>query len=149
MTNPRPRNAALEKPFGALVGQWKVSATHPFFPGKTFHGKASFEWLDDGAFLIWRSSLDDPRFPVGVAIFGSDDERGEYFMIYFDDRGVSRKYDVGVDGATIRWWRNSPSLSQRFTWTIAGNSRTIAGKGEMSRNGAAWEGDLETVYTRI
>lgn len=93
--------------------------------------------------------MEAPEFPTGIAIFGSDDDRGEYCMLYFDDRGVSRKYDVAVDGPTIRWWRNSATLSQRYTWRIADDGRSVAGKGEMSRDGGAWEGDLQTTYTRI
>jgi hypothetical protein len=148
MTSLHPRNAALA-PFAPLIGRWKMSATHPMVPGVQLHGETTFDWLDDGAFVLWRSSMDDPRFPVGVAMFGSDDERGEYFMLYFDSRGVSRKYDVGVDGNTIRWWRNAPKLSQRQTWTIAGDGRSIVVKGEMSRDEGAWEGDLSGTLTRI
>jgi len=40
-----------------------------------------------------RSEIDEPGIPSGVAIVGSDDATGEYFMLYFDERGVSRKYD--------------------------------------------------------
>lgn len=148
MTDSLPRNKALA-PFAPLIGEWKMSATHPMLPGEHFHGTDSFAWLDEGAFFVWRSSLDDPRFPTGVAIFGSDDERHEYFMLYFDERGVSRKYDVAIEGNTIRWSRNAPKLSQRNTWTIAADGRSVAGKGEMSRNGGAWEGDLEATFTRI
>ena len=148
MTDSLPRNKALA-PFAPLIGEWKMSATHPMLPGEHFHGTASFAWLDEGAFFVWRSSLDDPRFPTGVAIFGSDDERGEYFMLYFDERGVSRKYDIAVEGKTIRWSRNAPKLSQRNVWTIADDGRSVAGKGEMSRDGGAWEGDLEATFTRI
>ena len=148
MTSPRPRNEALA-PFAPLIGRWKMSATHPMLAGVQLHGETTFEWLDDGAFVLWRSSMNDPRFPIGVALFGSDDERGEYFMLYFDSRGVSRKYDVGVDGRTIRWWRNAPTLSQRQTWTIAGDGRSVVAKGEMSRDGGAWEGDLSGTLTRI
>jgi hypothetical protein len=148
MTTSPPRNAALE-PFAPLIGRWRVEGRHPLLPGRTLRGESSFTWLDDGAFVAWRTTMEDPELPNGVAIFGSDDERGEYFMIYFDERGVSRKYDVAVEGTTIRWWRNAPSLSQRFTWTIAADGRTVTSKGEMSRSGSAWEGDLETTSTRV
>ena len=148
MTSPRPRNDALAA-FAPLIGRWKMSGTHPMVPGVQLHGETTFEWLDDGAFVLWRSSMDDSRFPVGVAMFGSDDERGEYFMLYFDSRGVSRKYDAGVDGNTIRWWRNAPKLSQRQTWTIAEDGRSVVAKGEMSRDGGAWEADLSGTLTRI
>ena len=147
MTSSPPRNAALA-PFAPLIGEWKISATHPMLPGEQFRGVSSFAWLDDGAFVLWRSSIDDSRFPAGVAIFGSDDERGEYFMLYFDERGVSRKYDVAVEKNGIRWWRNAPKLSQRNSWTIATDAGSVVGKGEMSRDGGAWEGDLEVAFTR-
>ena len=41
-----------------------------------------------------RSEIDEPEIPSGLAIFGSDNATGEYFMLYFDERGVSRKYNV-------------------------------------------------------
>jgi len=49
-------------------------------------GIRSFSW-------IMRSEIDEPGIPSGVAIVGSDDATGESFMLYFDERGVSRKYD--------------------------------------------------------
>jgi hypothetical protein len=145
---PSPRNKALA-PFARLIGRWKLSARHPMFPGEQFHGEASFEWLDDGAFLIWHSKIDDARFPVGIAVIGGDDERDEYFMLYFDDRGVSRQYDLAVEGNTISWSRNTPTFSQRFTWTIADDASAFVTRGQMSRNGGPWEGDLEAECTRF
>jgi hypothetical protein len=118
-------------------------------PAEQFHGEASFEWVDDGAFVAWRSKIEDARFPVGLAIIGSDDERGEYFMLYFDDRGVSRRYDVVVDGNTISWSRNAPALSQRHTWTIAEDANAFVATGQMSRNGGPWEGDLQAEGKRL
>ena len=46
-------------------------------------------------------------------------------------------------------WRNAPGFSQRFTGTICDDGRTIIGKGQLSKDGASWEGDLELTYTRI
>src|SRR3954470_2493290 len=86
-------NPAL-RPFGVLVGQWRTTGTHPLVPGTTFHGRTSFAWHEGGAFLLMRSEIDESDIPSGVAIFGSDDEAGTFFMAYFDERGVSRKYDV-------------------------------------------------------
>ena len=143
-----PQNEALV-PFARLIGRWKLSATHPFFPGERFLGEASFEWIDDGAFLAWRSKIDDARFPAGLAIIGSDDERREYFMLYFDDRGVSRRYDLVVEGNTIRWSRNSPTLAQRHTWTIADDGNAFVAIGQMSRNGGPWESDLQAECARL
>lgn len=98
---------------------------------------------------MWQSEVDAAGFPAGIAIFGSDDATGEYFMLYFDERKVSRKYDVSIRGNIIKWWRNAPNFSQRYIWTIADDGNTIIGKGELSRDGATWEKDLDLTYTRV
>ncbi|MGP8267956.1 MAG: hypothetical protein ACLQOQ_18560 [Beijerinckiaceae bacterium] len=48
----------------------------------------------------------------------------------------------------MTWWRNSPEFSQRMVLTIADDGKTIVSKGEMSKNGGAWEPDLELTYAR-
>src|SRR5262245_42093410 len=124
-------NPALE-PFGVLVGTWRTVGTHPMIPGTTFHGRTMFQWIEGGAFLILHSEIDEPGIPSGIAIVGSDDAVGEYSMLYFDERGVSRKYQVSLRGNLWKWWRNAPGFSQRFTGTIQDDGRTIVGKGELS-----------------
>jgi hypothetical protein len=141
-------NPALE-PFGVLVGTWKTIGTHPMVPGKTFHGRTSFEWIEKGAFLMMKSRIDEPEIPSGISIFGTDDSADECYVLYFDERGVSRKYEVSLQGREMKWWRNDPKLSQRMTSTISADGRTIVVRGEMSRDGGAWEGDLELTYTRV
>ncbi len=100
-------NPALQ-PLSVLVGEWKTVGTHPYLPGKLLHGHSSFQWLEGGAFLIWHSEIEDEHFPMGVAIFGSDDATGEFFMLYFDERKVTRKHDVSVQDNVVKWWRNAP-----------------------------------------
>ena len=141
-------NPALE-PFGVLIGTWSTVGTHGHMPGVTLHGQNSFEWLEGGAFLIMHAHIDDPRFPVGVTIFGSDDARGEYYMLSFDERGVSRKYDVSFENNVLTWWRDAPGFAQRYTWTLGDNGKTIIGKGELSKDGLSWEKDLDLTYTRL
>jgi hypothetical protein len=142
---PNPQLA----PFEPLIGTWTTEARHPMLPGETHHGRASFEWLDGGAFLCTRSEIDDPRFPQGIAIIGSDDEAGSFTMLYFDQREVSRRYEVAIDAGVLRWERTSPALSQRFALTISADGNTMHGVGEMSRDGGAWGPDLELTYTRV
>jgi len=139
-----PRLEALK----VLVGNWDTVGTHPFFPRKTFHGKTAFEWIVGGAFVLMRSEIDEPEIPSGIAIFGSDDSAPDHYMLYFDERDVSRKYDWSIEHNILRWGRNSPEFSQRMELTIADDGKTIVGRGEMRRNDGAWEPDLELTYSR-
>src|SRR5436190_8828471 len=84
-------NPMLE-PLSVLTGIWDTVGKHPLIPDTTLHGQTSFDWLEGGAFLMMHSAIEEPGIPTGIAIFGSDDATGELFMLYFDERGVSRKY---------------------------------------------------------
>ena len=148
MTNEAAKPNAALQPLSVLIGTWNTVGTHPLVPGTTFHGRTSFEWIEGGAFLIMHSEIDEPQIPSGIAIFGTDDTTGECSMLYFDERGVSRRYEVSIKGNVWRWWRNAPGFSQRFVGTIAADGRTIDGRGELSRDGTKWEGDLQLIYTR-
>ena len=68
-------------------------------------------------------------------------------MLYFDERGVSRKYDVEINAKAVVWSRTSAEFSQRFTLTII-NDDELVGDGRMSRYGGPWEQDLQLAYTR-
>ena len=140
-------NPALET-LAALVGRWDTVGRHPLMPGVVLHGRVEFDWLEGGAFLLMRTEMDEPGIPSGLAIFASDDAAHRLFMLYFDERGVSRKYDVTFSDGVLRWSRDEAGFAQRFAITIASDARSMAGRGEMSRNGARWEGDLELEYRR-
>ena len=138
----------LLEPLSILIGTWNTVGKHPLLPEITLHGQTSFEWLEGGAFLIMHSGIEEPGIPTGIGIFGSDDSAGERFMLYFDERGVSRKYEVAIHERTWKWWRDAPGFSQRCTVTVAEDGRSMIGKGELSRDGSTWEKDLELTYTR-
>ncbi|HEX7964242.1 MAG TPA: hypothetical protein VF651_00880 [Gammaproteobacteria bacterium] len=141
-------NPALE-PFRVLVGEWTTEGTHPHVPGKVFHGRASFQWIEGGAFLMMRSETDEPEVPSGLAIFGSDNVAGECWMLYFDERGVSRNIQTAMRDGVWTWWRYNPKFSQRFTGTFTDGGRTLVSKGEMSKDGGPWEPDLQLTYKRV
>lgn len=140
-------NPALQ-PWSVVIGEWTTVGAHPLLPGVQLHGRASFAWLDRGAFLMMRTEIDEPGIPSGIAIIGSDDATGEQSMLYFDERGVSRRYAVALRDDGWQWWREAPDFSQRFTATISGDGRSIIARGELSRDGFTWEMDLELTYTR-
>lgn len=141
-------NPALE-PFGVLIGEWKTVGSHGELADVELHGRTTFEWFENGAFLIKRSEIDDERFPTDIAIFGSDNVNEEYFMLHFDERGVSRKCDVSFQDNVLKWRRSGKDFSQRYTLTISDDGQTIVGKGEISKDGVNWEKDLDLTYTRV
>lgn len=153
MSNISSHEAAIPNPaldcLKPLIGEWKTVGIHPYLPETIFHGHTSFDWIEGGAFVIMHSEIDEKVIPSGIAVFGSDNSTGENFMLYFDERKVSRKYDVTVQENILKWWRNSPDFSQRNTLTFTDNGNTIIGQGEMCKDGKTWEKDLSLTYTRI
>ncbi len=151
------RHPALDH-LDALVGEWETEATHPYLPNTVIRGRATFEWLDGGRFLIWRASNDHPDVPNSIAILGCDaagdsgpssDSPAGCSMHYFDQRGVSRVYQFDAEPGVWRVWRDRPDFSQRYTYTISPDRTTIAGSGELSRDGVTWEQDLQITYRRL
>jgi len=96
--------------------------------------------------LMMRSEVDEPSFPDGVAIIGSDDAAGRFCMIYFDERGVSRMMDVTVAKDSVTWRRDDPKFAQRLT--IRREEDRLISKGLMSENGGPWTDDLSQIFER-
>ena len=140
-------NPALE-PFSIMIGNWNTTGTHGLFPDTVLHGHVSIEWLEDGAFLLMRSEVDDLRFPSTTAIIGSDDAEAKCYMLTFDVRGVSRMYEVSLHNNVWKWWRDTPGFRQRYEGIIGDDGNTITTGGELSRDGSTWEKDLALTYKR-
>jgi hypothetical protein len=140
-------NAALA-PLERIVGTWKVTGSHPALPGRTLPGQVTVERIEGGAFLRMRSTMKDPEFPEGVAIFGTDGDDDSCTMLYFDDRGVARRYDVAFHADGFTWSRDSAKFAQRFRVTIADDGQTMESEGSMKKEGGAWEPDLRLSYVR-
>lgn len=138
-------NPAL-KPLAFLIGEWRTTGTHPMVPRKKLLGRTSFSWHEGGAFLIMRQQVDEPKFPDGVAIIGSDDAAGTFRMIYFDERGTSRLMDLSVGNHTVTWKHDNPEFAQSMT--IATDGDRLVSKGRMSEKGGPWKDDLSQVFER-
>jgi hypothetical protein len=141
-------NPAL-KPLSILIGNWSTTGTHPMIPDTILHGRSSFEWLENGAFLMWRSEIDEPGVPSGIAIFGSDDSAEAFSMLYFDERGVSREFEATLHDNVWKMWRNVHGFSQRSTGTIVDGGNAIIWQSELSRDDATWQKDLELTFKRV
>jgi hypothetical protein len=153
---------ALEQ-LNRLVGTWATDATHPALPGLVVHGTTVIEWLEGERFQIHRARIDHPDFPDSISIVGitgNDRVAGpsnsgpavaaasRLCMHYFDSRGVFRVFDVSIDDAGWRFWRDAPGFSQRFTGTFADGGETIHGHSELCRDDVNWNQDLQITYRR-
>jgi hypothetical protein len=136
-------------PFQVFIGRCKTEGSHAFIPGVVLHGRTSFEWTEGGSFLVMRSEIDDPRIPSATAIISSDNVLKKYAMLYFDERGISRIFEVSIGPNTWTWFRNAPGFSQRFTCTLSQDQQTMIGVSELCTDDTTWEKDLELTYTRM
>ena len=140
-----PHAAQLEL-LRALTGTWTSEGGHPLLPDTVLRGRATFEWLEGGRFLIWRSHYDHPEIPDAVSVIGVTDDR--LSMHYFDTRGVFRVYSVDAAPGTWRFWLDDPGFSQRSTGTFSDDGDTVTTSGQYSRDGETWEDDLVLTYRR-
>jgi hypothetical protein len=135
--------------FAILVGEWTMVGSHPAFSSEA-HGLSSFTWLKDEALLLWHFDWDEPLPPNAISVIGHDDavDTDVCSMLYADERGVARIYQISMDEGVWRMWRDSPSFSQRMTGTFSADGNTITWRGELSRDRSNWEQDLDVIYTR-
>lgn len=121
-----------------LVGSWTIeSPQFPDIPG----GSATFEWIEDGAYLLHRSFAPDPA-PDGIMIVGGDDDvdSANLTMLYHDSRGVSRVYRTSFTNGTWRMWRDCPGFNQRTAahWTIRARRFTAGGRRPQTGQPGRW-----------
>jgi hypothetical protein len=117
--------------FEVLVGEWNMVGTHPALPS-TVQGHSSFEWLVEGA----------------LSVIGRDNVVETCSMLYSDERGVARIYQMRLEGSVWEMWRDSPGFSQRMTGTFSDDGNSITCHGELSHDESTWEPDLSVSYMR-
>src|SRR5215470_13755478 len=86
-SEPPPQPTGSLKQFAVLVGEWNMVGTHPAFPGAV-QGHSSFEWLMEGALLLWHFEWERPGPPSALSVIGHDDSVETCSMLYADERGV-------------------------------------------------------------
>ena len=151
-SEPLPKtNPALQR-LSLLAGEWDVEFSSMSFhpdPSAVVHGRASFTWLEGGAFMVEHSEADSPEFPRVIVIIGPDDAAGTYCTLHYDSRGVSRVYQMSLSSSTLKMWRDFPGFSQRFIGTISDDGRSIKASWEKSGDGSHWDHDFDLTYTKI
>lgn len=144
-------NPAL-KPLEVLVGEWEMELSNASFlpyPSDTIKGLVSFEWVQDGAFLMMRmgDKLSGP--PAAQWLISRDESAPGYIIFYYDSRSVSRVYEMSFAEDVWKMWRNASGFCQRYEGSVSKDGKTITARWEKSGDGARWEHDFDVTYTRI
>jgi Tol biopolymer transport system component len=145
--NPNPALAAA----GPLAGTWQMEIYNgDFLPGPDARitGRATIDWTDDGAALVMRQG-DPPSTPWASWIIGRDEEDSDFLVLYADDRGISRIYQMSLEGPDWRMWRTTRDFTQRFSAHIDPDGDVIRGRWEKSADGGTtWQHDFNLDYIR-
>jgi hypothetical protein len=133
-----------------LAGAWDMELSEAsFLPDRDakVYGSVTIEWIEQGAALAMR--MGDAATPTATWIIGRDDGEPDYYILYADDRGVSRVYRMSFNDGTWRMWRDTPGFSQRFSAEVAPGQAEITGSWQKSVDGGtAWEHDFQVRYRR-
>ena len=134
-----------------LAGDWDMELSNASFlpdPSVTATGQASFEWIEDGAFLVLYMGEKPPGVPDAIWLIGRDESNPNYTVLYYDSRKVSRIYEMSFLNGEWKMWRNSPGFSQRYTGKLSKDGNTITASWEKSVDGKNWEHDFNITYAR-
>jgi len=111
-------------------------------------GSITIGWIEDGSALRIRQG-DSEHPPAAVWIIGRHEREASYSVLYADDRGVSRIYNMSLENASWRMWRDTPEFSQRFDAQLEPSGEAIrAGWQKSTDHGATWEHDFNVDYIR-
>lgn len=143
-----------KSPLALLIGTWEFE---PMVEGRApGRGRATFEWIGDGAFLLERSDAHwtDPGWAENApastqSVIGFDDTTGEITMLYADSRGVFRIYRGTLTDDAWRLERSAPDFHQRFVGEFRDGGQTIEGRWESSPDCATWELDFPITYRKV
>ena len=147
MDQPTAEKALKE--LDRLIGEWTLEAIPPGgdpWPGEA---RATIEWLDSGAHIVERSTVEMPEAPDGVKVMGCDAANGTYYQLYSDDRGVCRVYEMSIGEDGWKLWREGEPFPQRFTSRFEDGGDTIAGRWEKAEDGTSYDTDFELIYRRV
>lgn len=140
------RNPSLVR-LHELEGHWTVTLSDAWFlepRDRVMHGQATVEWLGD-AFLVLRSQIDGT--PMWDMVIGHSDAQERYVLLYHDERGVGRVFDMTFGDGRWEYSRSDPDFSQRFVAEVT--EGRIAGRCDASEDGGTtWRKDFDLDFTR-
>jgi hypothetical protein len=141
------RNDALDA-LEVLVGEWKLTMTNAWFLERMdleVEGSATIGWLGE-AFLEVRATLGTEE-GTWHWVIGRSDARDRYELLYHDERGVMRLFEMTFHGGAWTLVREDPDFHQRFIATVERDR--IAGRWEASEDfGGSWRKDFDLIFER-
>jgi hypothetical protein len=150
-TSSHQHNPAL-KHLEAVVGEWEMELANASFlpsPSDTAKGHVSFEWVQDGAFLVMRMGDKPPGPPNAIWLISRDESTPNYIVLYYDARSVSRVYEMSFSERVWKMWREAPGFWQRYEGTLSKDGNTITAHWEKAADGIKWEHDFDVTYTKV
>jgi hypothetical protein len=132
-----------------LVGRWRMELHNAsFLPDRDTRvsGSIEIDWTEDGSALRMRQGDSEQR-QAAVWIIGRDDSEPSYSVLYADNRGVSRIFEMSFEDGRWRMWRDTPAFSQRFDAQLDLDAGAIRGRWQKSEDqGANREQDFNVDY---
>jgi hypothetical protein len=99
MTADRPTTNPVLQRLAVFVGAWRWEAV---VDGAIIgRGTTEFAWLEDG-FLLQHTGAETAEFPSSVTVISGDDTTDTYCQLHSDSRGVSRIYQMRLQGGVCR-----------------------------------------------
>jgi hypothetical protein len=141
------KNEALQQLDG-LIGDWTMTMANAWFvedPDFRGEGSATISWLGD-AFIELKATLGTDA-GTWHWIIGRSDAREQFAMLYHDERGVLRVFDMTFGGGDWTLSREDPDFHQRFIATVSEDR--IDGRWEASEDfGVTWRKDFDLIFER-
>jgi len=137
--------AALEP----LIGQWEYIMYNCWFlesMDTKVKGFTTIERLED-SFVVVRSTNADKK-PSDIWVIGYSDPREKYKMFCYDQRGVSRIFDMTFDGKKLVFLREDNDMYQRIILEITDTGLHSEAWASEDK-GKTWRKDLEMAHKRI
>lgn len=138
------------KQLAMLEGEWVIELSNAAFlpdPKTTMTGSASFDWIEDGAYLVMRQG-ERAQDMWAIWTINRDEAASDYKVFYFDNRNVSRIYEMSFENNVWKMWRHTPEFSQRFEAKVSKDKKVLTGAWEKSYDGKKWEHDFDLVYKK-
>jgi hypothetical protein len=141
------RNTDLERVAAIFVGDWALTITNMWWlddPSTITPGAATGEWLGD-SFVRLRAELNGE--PTWEFVFGRNDARDQFVVLYHDERGVLRVFEMTLDDGAWMMSRTDPDFHQRLVGRVEGD-RIVAQADASDDQGATWRKDFDMVFER-